>query len=44
MSEIDLVASYLGRIIELRDQMVVIGEKMENNVLMPIALNGFTPS
>jgi hypothetical protein len=44
MSDIDFVASYLMKIIELRDQLAAIGVKVEDEELVPIALNGFSPS
>jgi hypothetical protein len=37
------MASYLMKIIELRDQLVSIGVKVEDEELVPIALNGFSP-
>jgi len=42
MSDTDTVASYLIKIIELRDQCAAIGMKVEDEELVPIALNGFS--
>jgi hypothetical protein len=42
MSDTDMVASYLMKITELRDQLVAIGMKVMDEELVPIALNGFS--
>jgi hypothetical protein len=39
MSDIDMVASYLMKIVELRDQLAAIKMKIEDVELVPIALN-----
>jgi hypothetical protein len=44
MSDTDIVASYLMKITELRDQLAAIGVKVEDEELVPIALNGFSTS
>jgi len=44
MSDIDIVASYLMKITELRDQSAAIGEKIKSWDLVPIALNGHSSS
>jgi hypothetical protein len=44
MSKIDTVASYLMKITELRDQLATVGDKVEENELVWISLNGFGPS
>jgi hypothetical protein len=44
MSKTDTVVSYLTKVIELRDQLVTIGMKVEDKELVSIALNGLAPS
>jgi hypothetical protein len=44
MSKTDIVSSYLMKITELRDQIFAIGMKTEDEELVPIALNGFSPA
>ena len=44
MSDIDIVAIYLMNITELRDQLVVFGEKIRSEDVVPIALSGFSSS
>jgi hypothetical protein len=40
----DTIASYLVKITNLRDQRVAIGNKVEENELVWISVNGFGPS
>jgi len=44
MSKTDAVVSYLMKITRLRDQLATIGDKVEENELVRISLNGFGPS
>jgi hypothetical protein len=43
MSKTDTVASYLMKIAELRDQIAAVGDTVEDNELVWISLNGFSP-
>jgi hypothetical protein len=43
MSKTDIVASYLMKIVELRDQITAVGDIVEDNELVQISLNGFSP-
>ena len=40
----DTVASYLMRITQIRDQLVTIGEVVDDTKLVNVALNGFLES
>ena len=42
MNRADTIAVYLMKIIELRDQFASIGEEVEGEEIVPIALNGFS--
>jgi hypothetical protein len=44
MCKIDTMVSYLTRIIELKDQLVDIGTKVEDQELVSISLNGLAIS
>jgi len=44
MSKIDTMVSYLTVISELKDQMVTIGTKVEDQELVSISLKGLAPS
>jgi hypothetical protein len=44
MSKSDTVASYLMRITQIRDQLVAIGEAVDDTELVNVALNGFPGS
>jgi hypothetical protein len=44
MSKLDTVASYLMRITQIRDQLVAIGEAVDDTELVNVALNGFLRS
>jgi hypothetical protein len=44
MSKSDTVASYLMRITQIRDQLVAIGEVVDDIELVNVALNGFPGS
>ena len=44
MSKLDIVASYLMRITQIRDQLVAIGEAVDDTELVNVALNGFLGS
>lgn len=44
LSKIDIVASYLKKITNLRDQLAAVGDKMVVNELVWICLNDFGPS
>jgi hypothetical protein len=44
MSKSDTVASYLMRITQVRDQLVAIGEAVDETELVNVALNGFPMS
>jgi hypothetical protein len=41
MSNLDIVASYLMRISQIHDQLVAIGETVDDTELVNVALNGF---
>jgi hypothetical protein len=43
-SKTTIVASYLTKITELRDQHVAIREQIDDSELVQITLNGFGPS
>jgi hypothetical protein len=43
MSKTDTIASYLMNIAKLKDEIVAIGDTIENNQLVWISLNGFSP-
>jgi hypothetical protein len=43
MSKTDTVTSYLMKIAELRDQIAAVGDTVEDNELVQISLNGFSP-
>jgi hypothetical protein len=43
MSKIDTVTSYLMKIVELRDWIVVVVDIVEDSELVWISLNGFSP-
>ena len=42
MSKIDSVASYLTRISQVRDELMVVGEKVKDEELVRTTLNGFS--
>jgi hypothetical protein len=44
MSKSDIVASYLKRITQIHDQLVAIGEVVDDTELVNVALNGFLGS
>jgi hypothetical protein len=44
MSKSDTVASYLMRITQIHDQLVAIGEAVDDTKLVNVALNGFPGS
>jgi hypothetical protein len=44
MSSSDTVASYIMRITQIRDQLVAIGEAVDDTALVNVALNGFPGS
>jgi hypothetical protein len=41
MSRLDTVISYLMKITQIRDQLAVVGEKVDDAELVNMALNGF---
>jgi hypothetical protein len=43
MSKTDTVTSYLMKIAELRDQIAAVGDTVEDDELVWISLNGFSP-
>ena len=44
MTRTDIVISYLTRVSQVRDELGAVGEKVEDNELVRIALNGFSKS
>lgn len=44
ISKIDIVASYQMKILELRDQVSIVGDRVDDNELVWISPNGFSPS
>ena len=42
MTEADTATSYLTKFSQVRDELGVVGEKMEDEELVRYALNGFT--
>jgi hypothetical protein len=44
MSKSDTITSYLMKMPQIRDQLVVVGEKVEYAELVNLALNGFPTS
>lgn len=42
MNRLDMVASYLNRIQQVRDELAVVGEAMSEDELVKIALSGFS--
>ena len=41
MKNMDIVISYLMKIAELRDQIVIVGDIVEDNEIVQIYVNGF---
>lgn len=44
MSKTNIMTSYIMKIAKLRDQLVAVGDTIEDNELVQISLNGFRPS
>jgi hypothetical protein len=43
MTRSDTVTNYLMKVTQIRDQLAVVGEKVEDKELVNMALNGFSP-